>query len=75
METYKNLSGNSGVVAYEIGADSITVEFKDGTAYLYNDQSAGHENIEQMKLLARAGAGLNTFINQNAKEAYAVKLR
>jgi len=27
MERYKNRSGNSGVVAYEIGDDSIAVEF------------------------------------------------
>lgn len=75
MEKYKNLSGNSGVAAYEIDTDSITVEFHDGAVYLYNYQTNGQDNIEQMKKLAVAGKGLNSFITQNIGKAYAVKLR
>lgn len=30
MEHYKNIGGDSGVAAYEIGQGSITVQFKDG---------------------------------------------
>lgn len=75
METYKNLNGDSGVRAYEIGNDSITVEFKDGSAYLYNYTSAGSSNIEQMKTLAIAGSGLNSYINKNVRKLYATKLR
>ena len=75
MERYKNLGGDSGVVAYEIGGDSIKVEFSDGSLYLYNFGSAGHNNIEKMKELAIAGRGLNTFINTNVRKQYASKLR
>ena len=74
MERYSNLGGDSGVVAYEIGNNSITVEFSDGKRYLYTYQSAGSDNIEQMKALAAAGRGLNSFINTNVKKRYASKL-
>lgn len=75
MERYKNLGGDSGVVAYEIDSDSITVQFGDGSMYLYNYQSSGRENVEQMKKLAVAGEGLNSFIMRNVRKAYAAKLR
>jgi hypothetical protein len=75
MEKYKNLSGNSGVAAYEIARGSITIEFEDGGIYLYTEQSAGAANIKQMKLLAKAGQGLSTFIVHNVRERYAAKLR
>ena len=74
MERYLNLSGNSGVAAYKIARDAITVEFGDGGTYLYTKQSAGHANIEQMKVLARTGKGLSTFIVNNVREKYAAKL-
>lgn len=75
MERYRNLGGDSGVVAYEIGDDSIKVQFNDGSLYLYNYQSAGRDNIEHMKKLAIAGEGLNSFINRVVKKGYASKLR
>jgi hypothetical protein len=71
MEQYKNLGGKSAVVAYEIGNDSITVQFRDGTTRLYNNQSAGAGNIEQMKSLAASGQGLNRFIGKVVKKGYA----
>jgi len=75
MERYKNIGGDSGVVAYEIGDDFIKVQFNDGSLYLYNFQSAGSDNIEQMKQLAIAGRGLNSFIGRVVKKRYASKLR
>jgi hypothetical protein len=75
MEKYKNSGGDSGITAYEIGIDSVTVQFNDGSVYLYNYQSAGRENIEQMKKMAVAGEGLNSFIMRNVRKAYAEKLR
>ncbi len=35
MEHYRNRGGDSGVVAYEIGPDSITVMFSDGAVWSY----------------------------------------
>lgn len=75
MERYRNLGGNSGVAAYEIGDDCITVQFRDGSLYLYNYQSTGISDIEQMKTLALAGQGLNSFISRVVKKRYASKLR
>jgi hypothetical protein len=75
MERYKNSGGNSGIRSYEIGADSIIVEFSDGGKYLYNNQSTGSSNVEQMKTLAVNGRGLNRFISTTIKNRFASKLR
>ena len=75
MEPYKNTSGDSAVVAYEIGNDSIKVQFSDGWIYTYNNESAGHNNIEHMKALASAGSGLNSFISRVVSQQYAAKSR
>lgn len=75
MEQYRDLNGDSGVVAYEIGSDSITVEFRGGATYSYNYGSAGRSHIETMKGLAASGDGLNSYINRNVKKLYAAKLR
>lgn len=75
MERYGNLGGNSGVAAYGLGSDSITVQFNDGAIYLYNYVSAGRSSIETMKTLAAAGQGLNSFIMKYVRKSYAAKLR
>lgn len=75
MERYKNIDGDSGVVAYEVGADFIRVEFNNNSVYLYTNASAGLQNIEQMKRLAAAGEGLNAFIIKNVRKRYAQKER
>lgn len=74
MIRYRNLSGDSGVSAYEFGPDSITVQFSDGDAYLYDAWSAGASNIAQMKALAERGCGLNSFINVNVRKKYRRRL-
>jgi hypothetical protein len=75
MERYKNLGGHSSVHAFELGQDSITVEFNDGATYLYNQASAGTTHIDQMKSLALAGYGLNSYIIQSVLRAHAARLR
>jgi hypothetical protein len=75
MERYKNLGENSGVLSYEIGNDSITVQFSPDAVYLYTYRSAGSLHIEKMKLLAVTGKGLNTYINKYVKKGYEAKLR
>lgn len=73
MRRYANLSGNSGVVAYAIGKDSIEVKFEDGGIYLYTHASAGAIHVEAMKKLALAGKGLSTYIARHVRESYASK--
>jgi len=75
MENYANLNGNSSVTAFEIGQDFIIVAFSDGSQYLYSYRSAGDTIIEQMKNLARAGRGLNSYIMRYAKTLYEKKIR
>jgi hypothetical protein len=73
MEKYRNLSGNSRVAAYEIGVDSIKVQFMDGEIYLYNHNVPGKDQVEYMKVLARNGIGLCTFINRFVQNSFAEK--
>ncbi|EMN5129333.1 hypothetical protein RVV79_002430 [Burkholderia contaminans] len=75
MQRYKNLGGNSNVVAYEIEQGSITVQFGDGSIYLYTTQSAGVANIAEMQRLANVGQGLNSFIARVIKKGYARRIR
>lgn len=72
MKSYLNQSGNSGVEAYEIGADYIMVIFSTGKVrnYLYTYNSAGKENVEMMKQLAENGFGLNSFISRYIRNQY-----
>jgi hypothetical protein len=74
MQRYKNRSGESGVVAFDIDTGSITVQFSGGDRYLYTEDSAGSANIAEMQRLARTGRGLSTFISQKIRNRYARKL-
>lgn len=65
METYKNLSGNSGVREYEIGNGYMVVGFKDGLFYKYTNARAGSNVVSEMMQLARQGRGLSTYISKN----------
>ncbi len=71
MERYRNSGGDSGVSAYEIGADYIKVKFS-GTSrsYVYSYRKAGSSHVENMKGLAIKGSGLNSYINQYTKHLY-----
>ena len=77
--TYKNFSGNSSVVVYLIyNSGNMVIRFKgvgvfggiSSSTYYYTKDSAGSFNLTVMRSLARAGEGLNSFINSN-KPRYA----
>lgn len=74
MERYKNLSGKSGVRAYQIREHSIVIEFEGNRKYLYNYDRPGREHVEEMKILAVKGLGLTTYISKVVKRRYARKL-
>jgi hypothetical protein len=66
MIRYASRSGKqSGVIAYEIGFTFIPVQFTNHMTYKYTYATAGTGVVEEMKLLAKAQEGLNTFIAQN----------
>lgn len=73
MENYKNLSHDSNIVKFQIGEDSIEIEFTDKSRYLYTYKSTGRSLVEQMKKLALRGHGLNSFINQFVGKNFASK--
>ncbi|GAA4736904.1 hypothetical protein [Flavisolibacter ginsenosidimutans] len=75
MTPYANLNGNSGVRAYQVGTNLIDVQFSDWSVYRYTYSSTGANYIEEMKRLAIAGRGLNSFIGKYVKKNYAAKLR
>ena len=74
MIPYKDLSGRSGIEAYEIRDRSIVVRFKHAGAYVYNYDSPGAEEVEMMKHLAEQGKDLSTYISQKVRRRYAKKL-
>ena len=68
MEIYKNFSNQKGVIMYEIGENSITLNFKkdsydNGKVYSYSTKYMLKENVEYMCELAKSGKGLRSFIN------------
>ena len=73
MQQYANLSGCSGVSAFELLDDGIRVQFRSGDVYTYTIRSAGSSNIVQMIELAKDGRGLSTYISQNCRELFESK--
>jgi len=72
MERYENRDGRSPITGFEEGDDFIRIEFRNNTVYLYNEESAGPQNISKMKELAHEGRGLAAFINAN-KPGYVIR--
>ncbi len=71
MQSYKDINHDSNVEAYSIGPDHIEVKFKETTrTYRYSYRSAGREHVEQMKILAERGDGLNSYIMRHVKYSY-----
>ncbi len=62
------------IVGYDIFDDRVTLEFSDGSKYLYTYSSAGISNIEKMKLFANQVKELNNFVNTTVKDLYLLKL-
>ena len=71
MTQYKNLSGKSDVISYEIGDGYIWVVFISGPeAYLYTDKSVGKINIKRLQECAKKGKGLCTYIDRYCHSLY-----
>ncbi|WP_258195225.1 hypothetical protein [Pseudomonas japonica] len=75
MHPYGGPNGSSGVVAYLIEADSITLRFVDRSAlYMYDASRPGLAAVHEMQRLAKRGSGLTTYINQHVRKNYALKI-
>jgi hypothetical protein len=68
-------SKKHGVTAYEIGPDSIDVEFTSGWVYHFSYQKPGPLRVERMKQLAESGHGLSTFISKHVKNRFESRRR
>jgi len=75
MQPYRDLTGTSGVKAFELSPRSIVVEFQDGARYEYTEEITGIAKVRAMRQLALAGQGLSTYISQQVRERYAHKIR
>lgn len=75
METYANLSGNSGVRRFEVRSNGIVVEFKGRSRYFYSTTRPGRSHVEQMVERATAGVGLNTYISKYVGGRYSRRIR
>lgn len=75
MKTYANINGNSGVSAYKPGSKSIIVQFNNNTTYKYTYKSTGKAVVEKMKILAKNGRGLSTYISREVKDNYETKIK
>ena len=49
MQPYKDIDGDPGVAAYEIGPGSITVQFLKGGTYLYDGSKPGAHHVAEMQ--------------------------
>lgn len=76
MKTYyskSTLTGKStGVRGYDYGDDWITIYFTSGNVYTYTLESCGEYHLSNMKQLADAQKGLNTYVTRN-KPPYSSK--
>jgi hypothetical protein len=75
MKKYADLSGDSGIVAYDYGDDWIRIQFKRGGTYEYRSADIGAAHVANLKRLADSGDGLNTYISQNpeVRKGYSAK--
>lgn len=75
MIKYKNLSGESNIVAYQFDENSIIIQFKSGKVrnYLYDYSNPGITHVEKMKKLAESGRGLNSYISRIVRSNFAKK--
>ncbi|MDF3348088.1 hypothetical protein [Acinetobacter pittii] len=71
MEQYLDLDGDSGIIAYETGDTYIRVQFdRTFNIYKYSYYKAGQLHVEKMKILAKSGNGLNSYIMRNVRNLH-----
>lgn len=75
MADYGGSRRRRGVKTYEIGPNSIDVEFASGWIYHFTYERTGPLRVEQMKELAESGQGLSSFINKHARNRFASRRR
>ena len=75
MRQYGTHAKSHGVIAYEVGPDSIDVEFTSGWVYHFSYNNPGQLRVDRMKALAESGKGLSTFISKHVKNRFESRRR
>ncbi len=70
MEPYLGRTRRGGVIAFHILPEAIDVEFDSGWIYRFSYVKPGAARVEHMKVLARDGRGLATFINKYVRNRF-----
>ncbi|MCD9127082.1 hypothetical protein [Luteimonas fraxinea] len=73
LQPYGNRHGGSGVRAWAITGDTLSVEFVDGAVYDYRRQDVGLRLFAAACAAARAGRGLSSCISRHLRERYAAR--
>ena len=73
LQPYGNRHGGSGVRAWAIHGDTLSVEFVDGAVYDYRRQDIGPRLFTAACAAARAGRGLSSCISRHLRERYAAR--
>jgi hypothetical protein len=55
--------------------DAMHVQFRNGDVYVYTPTATGRLHLKVMRQLARAGAGLSTYISRQVKNRYTLKYK
>lgn len=59
------MTTKSGIIGYVYTKSSITIKFASGDAYRYDvSEVLSKKELEEMVKLAKAGSGLNAFLNK-----------
>jgi len=64
-QRYADIDRDSGVVAFEVLDNGISVQFADNSRYTYLSPPNSQATIATMIRLAKSGDGLNSFISRN----------
>jgi hypothetical protein len=75
MTPYGDHARQHGVVSYEVGPESIDVEFTSGWIYHFSYANPGQLRVDRMKELAQSGKGLSTFISKHVKNRFESRRR
>ena len=75
MQPYGHHARQHGVLGYEVGPESIDVEFTSGWIYHFSYTNPGAPRVERMKELAQSGKGLSTFINKHVRNRFESRRR
>lgn len=73
LQRYANRHGDSGVTAWSIHAETLSVEFGYGAVYVYAARELGADTFLTLCTAARVGHGLATAISRDVGDRYAAR--